>query len=93
MVYVSKMVPIEDGRFAAFGRVFSGTVKAGEKVKIIGPNYRDGSKEDYYEKGISRTLLMIGHKAEFIANVPCGNTVALTGIDDYLLKTGTISSL
>lgn len=93
MVYISKMVPIEDGRFAAFGRVFSGTVKTGEKVKIIGPNYKDGSKEDYYEKSISRTLLMIGHKAEFIADVPCGSTVALTGIDDYLLKTGTISSL
>ena len=36
---------------------------------------------------------MIGHKAEFIPNVPCGSTVALTGIDEYLLKTGTISSL
>ena len=93
MVYISKMVPIEDGRFAAFGRVFSGTVKAGEKVKIIGPNYHEGSKEDYYEKNITRTLLMIGHKAEFIPSVPCGNTVALTGIDEFLLKTGTISSL
>lgn len=92
MIYISKMIPIEDGRFAAFGRIFSGTVRAGEKVKIIGPNYRDGSKEDYYEKSISRTLLMIGNKAEFIPNVPCGNSVALTGIDDYLLKTGTISS-
>lgn len=93
MLYVSKMIPIEDERFAAFGRIFSGTVKAGEKVKIIGPNYREGSKEDYFEKSISRTLLMIGHKAEFIPTVPCGNTVALTGIDDYLVKTGTISSI
>lgn len=41
MIYISKMVPIEDGnRFAAFGRIFSGTAKAGQKVKIIGPNYR-----------------------------------------------------
>ena len=93
MIYISKMVPIEDNRFAAFGRVFSGTIKAGEKVKIIGPNYQDGSKEDYFEKNVTRTLLMIGQKAEFIPSVPCGNTVALTGIDDYLLKTGTISSL
>ena len=93
MIYISKMVPVDDGRFAAFGRIFSGTVKAGQKVKIIGPNYQEGSKEDYFEKNISRTLLMIGHKAEFIASVPCGNTVALTGIDEYLVKTGTISSL
>ena len=40
MIYISKMVPVEDGRFAAFGRVFSGTVSTGEKVKIIGPNYK-----------------------------------------------------
>lgn len=93
MVYISKMVPIEDGRFAAFGRIFSGTIMAGQRVKIIGPNHREGTKEDYFEKNVSRTLLMIGHKAEFIPSVPCGNTVAITGIDEYLVKTGTISSM
>ena len=93
MVYISKMVPIEDGRFAAFGRIFSGTAIAGQKVKIIGPNYKEGSKSDYFEKNINSTMVMIGNKAEFIPNVPCGNTVALTGVDQYLVKTGTISSL
>lgn len=28
-VYISKMIPIAGNRFAAFGRVFSGTVRAG----------------------------------------------------------------
>lgn len=87
------MVAIEDGRFAAFGRIFSGTIIAGQRVKIIGPNYKEGSKADYYEKPVNSTMVMIGSKAEFIPNVPCGNTVALTGIDQYLIKTGTISSL
>jgi elongation factor 2 len=36
------MVPIDGGRFAAFGRVFSGTVKAGERVRILGTNYKYG---------------------------------------------------
>jgi len=36
------MVPIEGGRFAAFGRVFSGTVRSGERVRILGSNYRYG---------------------------------------------------
>lgn len=93
MIYISKMVAIEDGRFAAFGRIFSGTAIAGQKIKIIGPNYKEGSKNDYYEKNINSTMVMIGTKAEFIASVPCGNTIALTGIDQYLVKTGTISSL
>jgi len=38
MVYISKMVPSADkGRFVAFGRIFSGTVSAGQKVRIMGP--------------------------------------------------------
>jgi len=45
MLYVSKMVPTTDkGRFYAFGRVFAGTVKTGQKVRIMGPNYVPGKK-------------------------------------------------
>lgn len=40
MLYISKMVPTSDkGRFFAFGRVFSGTVRAGLKVRIQGCVY------------------------------------------------------
>ena len=47
MVFVSKMVPTNDkGRFYAFGRVFSGVVKGGQKVRIMGPNYVPGNKQD-----------------------------------------------
>ena len=35
---------------------------------------------------------MMGRTAESIPDVPCGNTVALAGIDAYLVKTGTIAS-
>lgn len=35
----------------------------------------------------------MGRTAESIADVPCGNTVALSGIDQYLIKTGTIGSI
>ena len=47
MIYVSKMVKAkEKGRFFAFGRVFSGTVKGGQKVRIMGPNYVPGSQNN-----------------------------------------------
>merc|ERR1711881_262611 len=40
MMYISKMVPTSDkGRFYAFGRVFSGKIATGQKVRIMGPNY------------------------------------------------------
>jgi elongation factor 2 len=53
MVFISKMVPTNDGgRFYAFGRVFAGTVATGKKVRIMGPNYKPGSKNDLNVKNI-----------------------------------------
>jgi elongation factor 2 len=93
MMYVSKMVPTSDkGRFYAFGRIFSGKIAMGQKVRIMGPNYRPGSNVDLIEKTVQRTVIMMGRKTEFVPDVPCGNTVALVGIDQGLTKTGTISS-
>ena len=55
MLYISKMVPTTDkGRFYAFGRVFSGIVATGQKVRIMGSNYVPGKKEDLYQKQIQR---------------------------------------
>jgi elongation factor 2 len=94
MMYVSKMVPTSDkGRFHAFGRVFAGTVATGQKVRIQGPYYKPGSKEDLNIKNVQRTVLMMGRTVEQIADVPCGNTVALVGIDQYILKSGTITDI
>lgn len=92
VMYVSKMVPTPDGaRFFAFGRVFSGTMKAGEKCRLMGPNYQHGKKEDLFVKAIQRVVIMMGKKTEAVESVPCGNTCALVGIDQFLTKTGTIT--
>ncbi|XP_029819719.1 elongation factor 2 [Manacus vitellinus] len=93
MMYISKMVPTSDkGRFYAFGRVFSGLVSTGLKVRIMGPNYTPGKKEDLYLKPIQRTILMMGRYVEPIEDVPCGNIVGLVGVDQFLVKTGTITT-
>ena len=93
MVFISKMIPTNDkGRFYAFGRVFSGVIRSGEKVRIMGPNYKPGSKVDLNIKNVQRTVLMMGGKVEQVPDVPCGNTVGLVGIDQFLLKQGTLSS-
>ncbi|KAJ1503702.1 Elongation factor 2, partial [Coelomomyces lativittatus] len=93
MLYVSKMVPTSDkGRFYAFGRVFSGVVKAGLKVRIQGPNYNPGKKEDLFVKSIQRTVLMMGRYVEAIDDCPAGNIIGLVGVDQFLLKSGTIST-
>merc|ERR1719329_676864 len=40
-----------------------------------------------------RTVLMMGRTVEQIADVPCGNTVGLVGVDQYILKSGTITDI
>ena len=92
-IFISKMVPTNDkGRFYAFGRVFAGTVSTGQKVRIQGPNYVPGSKNDLNVKNIQRTVIMMAGKVEAVPDVPCGNTVGLIGVDQYLLKQGTITT-
>jgi len=92
MVYISKMVPTPDNsRFVAFGRVFSGMIKTGQKARIMGPNYVPGQKSDLFNKSIQRVMLMMAGKTESIDDVPCGNTVGIVGVDQFILKTGTIT--
>jgi elongation factor 2 len=93
VLYVSKMVPTSDkGRFYAFGRVFSGTVSSGPKYRIQGPNYIPGKKDDLFVKSVQRTILMMGRYIEPIEDCPAGNIVGLVGVDQFLLKSGTLTS-
>merc|ERR1712169_41020 len=93
MLYVSKMVPTSDkGRFYAFGRVFAGTVRSGMKVRIQGPNYVPGKKDDLFIKAIQRTVLMMGRSTEPIDDMPASNIIGLVGIDQFLLKSGTLTT-
>lgn len=92
MMYVSKMIPGADNRFTAFGRVFSGKIATGQKVRILGPNYQPGKKTDLFVKSIQRVVIMMGRYTETVADIPAGNTCGLIGIDQFLVKSGTITT-
>ena len=51
------------------------------QVRIMGSNYVPGEKKDLYNKSVQRTVLCMGRKQEAVEDVPCGNTVALVGLD------------
>lgn len=44
---------------------------------------------DHFDR---RTILMMGRYVEPIEDVPCGNIVGLVGVDQFLVKTGTITT-
>merc|ERR1712079_837734 len=50
-------------------------------------------REDLAIKNIQRTVLMMGRTVEQIADVPCGNTVALVGVDQFILKSATLTTI
>merc|ERR1719431_430328 len=58
----------------------------------MGPNFIPGKKEDLYEKSIQRTILMMGGRVEAIEDVPAGNICGLVGVDQFLVKTGTLTT-
>jgi elongation factor 2 len=93
MLYISKMVPTADkGRFFAFGRIFSGKVRSGQKVRIMGNNFVHGKKQDLYEdKPVQRTVLMMGRYQEAVEDMPCGNVCGLVGVDKFIVKSATIT--
>lgn len=93
ILYISKMVPTADkGRFFAFGRIFAGKVRSGQKVRIMGNNYSYGKKQDLYEdKPVQRTVLMMGRYQEAVEDMPCGNVCGLVGVDKFIVKSATIS--
>lgn len=87
-----RCLPTSDkGRFYAFGHVFSRTIRTGPKIRIQGPNYTPG-KEDLFVKSIQHTVLMMGRYVEPIEDCPAGNIVGLVGIDQFLLKSRTLTT-
>merc|ERR1740139_544831 len=52
-----------------------------------------GKKYASWVKNIQRTLIMMGRYTEQVADIPAGNTCALVGVDQYLLKSGTICTM
>lgn len=93
MLYISKMIPNFDRtRFLAFGRVFSGRVFSGQKVRIMGSNFIKGQTKDLFTKTVQRTIVCMGRKLEAVEGVSCGNTVALVGLDQYISKNATITN-
>lgn len=99
MMYISKLVPDEqETGFYAFGRVFSGTIRTGQRVNILGTNYSlpDNKSEkprDFYEnKSVQKTCLSMARYFEPIPEIPSGNIGCLGGIEQYVLKTATITT-
>lgn len=97
-IYISKMVPDNSNGFVGFGRVLSGNIKPGTKVYVQDPDYipdPTSTKKNPHvcEKNISKVLIVNPRGLIPIPNCPAGNIVGLVGVEGFLKKTGTITTL
>ncbi|MHA1973774.1 MAG: GTP-binding protein [Candidatus Hodarchaeales archaeon] len=92
MISISKMIPGKAKRIIAMGRIFSGTIKAGQKITALLPGYKPGSKERTFTTNLQQVSMLMGAKAEKVDTVPAGNIVALQGLRGATASS-TITSL
>ena len=93
-VMIVNMLPTKDrGRFLAVGRVFSGVLHKDQEVFIMGVDYKYGQKADLYQKKVGKLYIINDDDTmEVDYQVSSGNIVGIMGIDEYIVRTGTLTS-
>uniref|UniRef100_A0A914PM78 116 kDa U5 small nuclear ribonucleoprotein component n=1 Tax=Panagrolaimus davidi TaxID=227884 RepID=A0A914PM78_9BILA len=91
LVHTVKNYPTQDATaFHIFGRVLSGTLKAGSEIRILGENYSIQDEEDSCVMMVGRLWLPVARYNIEVSAVSAGNLVLIEGIDTPIVKTSTI---
>jgi U5 small nuclear ribonucleoprotein component len=91
LIHVTKIFPSEDAtKFFALGRVFSGAVKKGQSVKVLGENYTVDDEEDMTIQTVESISVCGGRYKFSIDEAVAGSLVLLGGVDSGVIKTCTI---
>ncbi|KAK9971344.1 hypothetical protein ABG768_024716 [Culter alburnus] len=95
--------------FVAFARVYSGVVRKGQKVFVLGPKYDPSLALRVLPEGCSvadvlpsvphmacctvdSLYLLMGRELEELDEVPSGNVLGIGGMEEFILKSATIST-
>ena len=93
MLHIVKLFSSPDGTtFYAFGRIYSGTLRAGERVKILGEAYSIDDEEDMSYADATTLSLAQGRYRMDIPEAYAGNLVLVEGIDGPINKTATVTA-
>jgi U5 small nuclear ribonucleoprotein component len=92
MVHVVKLFSAPDASsFFAFGRVMSGTVSAGQQVKVLGEAYSAEDGEDMAVAAVAGVSVGQARYRLEVGSAAAGNWVLLEGIDGVIAKTATVT--
>ena len=94
MINITKLYSNADGNsFNALGRVFSGTVSIGQKVRVLGEGYSKDDEEDMVVKEVNGVYISESRYNIAVEFIPAGNWVLLSGVDESIAKTATITDM
>ncbi|KAG0038959.1 Cytoplasmic GTPase/eEF2-like protein (ribosomal biogenesis) [Podila clonocystis] len=76
-----------------FSRIYSGTVRVGQKLKVLGPKYDPAHPTLHCSEVTVDSLFMImGRDLIGLDQVPAGNVFGIGGLEGHVLKYGTLWS-
>ena len=92
VVHTTKQFSNEDATaFNVIGRVFSGTIEANQKVRILGEKYTLSDEEDSKIIIVGRVWIHEGRYDIGVKYVPARNRMLIEGVDDSIVKTATLT--
>jgi 116 kDa U5 small nuclear ribonucleoprotein component len=93
MMHCVKLYASPNGQsFSAFCRIYSGTVRPGEKVRVLGEAFSpDDDEEDMCIATVETVAIPRGRVQTAISQAGAGTWVLLEGIDATIAKTATIA--
>ena len=93
IAYVAKMLPKTDASsFDALARIVSGTIKVGERVRVLGEAFSPEDEEDSATSTVTAVWAAQGRYRVPLAKGVAGSWVLLEGVDSTITKTATIAA-
>uniref|UniRef100_A0A061R8M5 SNU114 homolog n=1 Tax=Tetraselmis sp. GSL018 TaxID=582737 RepID=A0A061R8M5_9CHLO len=90
-IHVAKLFPKPDcSKFDAFGRILSGTLRPGQKVRVLGEGYSPEDEEDSSVAEVASISVLQSRYRIPVSKATAGNLVLIEGIDGTIFKTATV---
>ncbi|KAI9295957.1 u5 small nuclear ribonucleoprotein component [Neoconidiobolus thromboides FSU 785] len=94
MIQITKLYPTQDAtKFNAFGRIMSGSIRIGQEVRVLGEKYNIDDEEDMTIQTIEGLFIYQSRYFIPVDKIGSGNWVLISGIDNTIVKTATITSM
>lgn len=86
-------VELEKEALIGFARIYSGTLKVGESITVLGPKFDPTNPTEHVSTAtITDLYLLMGRELVALDEVPAGNIVGIGGLAGKVLKNGTLVS-